>query len=73
MKLNLIVVMIFIEKNQTTHVDTIHWYKTTIKCLMYAMTIIKSNLTYALFVINRYRHNLDLIHVIVIQRIFQYF
>ena len=72
MKSNLVVVMMLIEKSQTTHVDTIHWYETTIECLMYAMTMIKSNLAYALFVISRYCHNLDSTHVVAIQRIFRY-
>ena len=72
MESDLVVVMMLIEESQTTHVDTIHWYEATVGCLMYAMTMTRSNLAYALFVVSRYYHNLDSTHVVAVQRIFRY-
>ena len=72
MESSLVVVMMFIEEGQTTHVDTVHWYGAAVGCLMYAMTMTRPNLAYALFVVSRYCHNLDSTHVVAIQRIFRY-
>ena len=66
MKSKFVVVMMFVEQNQTIHENIIRWYKVVVECLMFVMIMIKLNLTYAMFMINRYCHNFDFTHVVAV-------
>lgn len=72
MEPGLAAVMMPTEEGQTAHADIIRWYGAAVGCLMYAMTMTRPDLAYALSMVSRYCHNPDSTHVAAVQRIFRY-
>ena len=72
MNSNLASVMMFAKKEQQTHSDTLYWYDSAIESLLYAASMTRSNLSYALSMISRYCSNSDFTHVAALLRIFRY-
>ena len=52
--------------------EIIYWYQSIVEFLMYEMTMIRFDLSYALFILSRYYTNLDAIHIKAAQRVLRY-
>ena len=72
MNLELLNVITFIDSIYKTSKETIYWYQSIVEFLMYEMTMIRLDLSYALFILSRYCTNLDATHIKTTQRILRY-
>ena len=64
-------VLIFIKKDQQTNDDIMYWYESTVDNIMYVATNIRSNIMFAICLLNKFCSNFDFIHMIVLQRLFK--
>ena len=65
-------VMMFAKKNQQAYFDILYWYDSMIESLLYATSMTRSDLSYALSIISRYCSNSNFTHVATLLRIFRY-
>ena len=72
MNSNLANTMMSTKKNQQAHFDILYWYDFVVESLLYVASMIKSNLNYALSMINRYCSNSNFIQIATLLRIFRY-
>lgn len=64
--------MLSAPENQQADKDKIFWYGAVIGLLIYAMTMTRSDLEYALFMVSQYYANLDSIHIALVVQILRY-
>ena len=65
-------IIIFIDSIYKTSEETIYWYQSIVEFLIYEMTMIRLDLSYAFFILSRYCTNLDATHIKSAQRILRY-
>ena len=72
MKSNLSNVMMSIDEELKINIDAVYWYELLIESLMYAMTMTRLDLRYALFVLSRYYANSDFTYIRTTTRVLRY-
>ena len=72
MNLDLSNIIMFIDSIYKTSEETIYWYQSIVESLMYEMTMIRLDLSYALFILSRYCTNLDATYIKAAQRVLRY-
>ena len=72
MKSNLFNIMMSIDDELKIDADVVYWYESIIESLMYAITMTRLDLRYALFVLSRYYANSDVTHIKTTTRVLRY-
>ena len=65
-------VMMLAKEGQQAHSDILYWYGSAVGSLLYAASMTRSDLSYALSMVSRYCSNSDFTHVAALLRIFRY-
>ena len=65
-------VMMPAKEGQQAHPDTLYWYGSAVGSLLYAASMTRPDLSYALSMVSRYCSNPDSTHVAALLRIFRY-